>query len=279
MRVFALAALAAAAFSLPVTAQTLDRIRDTGQLRLGYRTDAAPLSYADEAGLPAGYSVLLCAELAQGIANAMQMEALNVDFFAVSTDDRFDKVASGELDLLCGAATITLGRREHVDFSIPTYVDGTALMLPADAAGQFADLAGKRVGVRGATTTEEALTNSLARSGLTAEVVTFDAHDKGMAAMSAGEIDAYFADQSILVYLHATHPNRDRFKVSNEILTIEKHGLAMVRGDSDFRLMVDGILSELYKNGKVEEIFAASLPGVTPGNALRALFLIAPTLP
>lgn len=279
MRLFALSALAAAALALPVNAQTIDRIKESGELRLGYRVDAAPLSYADEAGLPAGYSVLLCTELAQRIANALDMEELNADFFAVTTENRFDKVAAGEIDLLCGASTITLGRREIVDFSIPTYVDGAALILPVDASGQFADLAGKRIGVRGDTTTEQALINSIARSGFEAEIVPFDAHGKGMDAMSAGDVDAYFADQSILLYLYATSGDQSRFKVSNEILSIEKHGLALARGDTDFRLMVDRILSELYKNGTMEKIFTAAMPGASAGNALRALHLIAPTLP
>lgn len=279
MRLFALTALTAVALAMPATAQTIDRIKDTGALRLGYRTDAAPLSYADEAGLPAGYSVLLCAKLAQGIANALQLDNLNADFFAVSAADRFDRVADGQVDLLCGASTITLGRREKVDFSIPTYVDGAALMLPAASNGQIADLAGKRIGVRGATTTQEALTNSLDRAGLDAEIVPFNAHDKGIAAMEAGEIDAYFADQSILMHLYATMGNPDGFKVSNEILSIEKQGLALARGDSDFRLLVDRILSEMYKNGSMDEIFATALPAASPGLALQALHLIAPTLP
>ena len=43
--------LAAAA---PASAGTLDRVKSTGHLRLGYRADARPLSYEDESGKPAG---------------------------------------------------------------------------------------------------------------------------------------------------------------------------------------------------------------------------------
>lgn len=269
----------AAGLATPATAQTIERIKETKELRLGYRTDAAPLSFADQAGLPSGYSVILCGQIAQGIANALKMEELNADFFAVTTEDRFDKIANGKIDLLCGAATITLDRQQTVSFSIPTFVDGAALMVPVDSSGQFHDLAGKRIGVHAATTTETALNNSLSRANFTAEVVPFEDHDAGMQAMEAGEIDAYFADQSILQRLYAATGTPERFKVSNEILTIEKQGLALARGDSDFRLLVDSILSELYKNGTMEEIFTSTIPGASPGNALRALYLIAPTLP
>ena len=35
----------------------MSRIRSTGRLTLGYRADARPFSYADDSGMPAGYSV------------------------------------------------------------------------------------------------------------------------------------------------------------------------------------------------------------------------------
>ena len=52
----------------------------------------------------------------------------------------------------------------------------------------------------------------------------------------------------------------------------------MPRGDTEFRLAVDRALSELYISGRMQEILLEALPGVEPGLALRALFLIAPDL-
>lgn len=170
MRLPVLSAIALIALTLPAAAQTLDRIRETNELRLGYRKDAAPLSFADTDGAPAGYSPLLCADIAQGIANLLQMEELNAVFYPVGTGDRFDKVASGEIDLLCGAASITLRRREIVDFSIPTYVDGVAILQPTDGPDTLEGYAGKTVGVRDGTTTQEALNISLDAAGVDARV-------------------------------------------------------------------------------------------------------------
>lgn len=274
--------LSAAVLALAATAsqaQTLDRIKETNTLNLGFRTDAPPLSYRDEEGRPAGFSLLVCNQIAQAIANVLQLEELNAEFIAVTAEDRFEKVASGEIDLLCGAATITMSRRDIVDFSVPTYVDGTAAMLPVGAVSNLAALADKKVGVRAGTTTEEALENTLEATGLTPEVVVFDSHVAGMAAMEAGEIEAYFADQSILMFLKANSEKSDDFNVMDRLLTIEKHGLALARGDADFRFLIDGIVSGLYANGTMEQIFEETLPGAKPGQALQALYLIAPTLP
>lgn len=272
-------AFAGLMLALPAAAQTLDRIQETKELRLGYRTDAAPLSFQDADGNPAGYSPLICAQLGQAVANALQMENLDAVFVPVDASTRFDMVASGEVDLLCGAATITLRRRNIVDFSIPTYIDGTAVMLPQAASGDIAALGGQKVGVRAGTTTEEALTNSLAQANVAAEVISYDSHTAGMSAMEDGDVAAYFADQSILLYLRATSPQAAGFKVSNEILSIEKHGLAMVRGDTDFRLLVDSALSRMYADGTMSDIFRAALPGVEPGRAIKAMVLTSPILP
>jgi polar amino acid transport system substrate-binding protein/glutamate/aspartate transport system substrate-binding protein len=271
------AAMAVAATSVP--AQTLERIKETKSLKLGFRTDAPPLSYLATDGGPAGYSVALCGALGQAIANVLEMEELNAEFVPVTAQDRFEKVASGEIDLLCGAATITMTRRELVDFSIPTFVDGAAVMLPKGAAANLTALSGKKVGVRKGTTTLEALTNTLAGAKVDTEVVEFDNHVEGMNAMMAGDLAAYFADQSILLFLKYSTEGAESVNVMDRLLTVEKHGLAMARGDTEFRFLVDGALSGMYANGTIPGLYAEALGVAHPGIATQALFLIAPTLP
>lgn len=276
---FLMPLLALALAAGPVAAQTIERIQETNELRIGFRTDAPPLSYLDGAGQPAGYSPLLCGQLAQAIANALQLDELNAQFVPVTAEDRFQKVADGEIDLLCGAATITLTRRDLVDFSTPTYVDGAAVMLPVSTESNFAALAGQKIGVRTGTTTEEALTNTLRATGIEAEIVPFTDHAEGMAAMENAELAAYFADQSILMFLKTRSDKGDEFNVMDRLLTIEKHGLAMARGDADFRLLIDGALSGLYANGTMQQVFEQAIPGARPGRAMEAMYLMAPLLP
>lgn len=279
MRTIAYSLLATALLALPASAQTLERVKETGEIKMGYRTDAAPLSFTDENGQPAGYSPLVCAGVAQAIANKLEMSDLLATFHPVDATNRFEKVASGEIDLLCGAATITLGRRELVDFSVPTYVDGAAIMLPKDASEELSSLVGKKIGVRSGTTTLDALTNTLEDAKVTADVVKFDDHKAGLTALLNKEIDAYFGDQSILFYLAYSGEAATTLKVSNEILTIEKHGLALTRGDADFRLLVDSAISDMFANGKMADLFQRALPGAEPGVAIKAMHLMSPTIP
>jgi polar amino acid transport system substrate-binding protein len=259
-------------------AQTIDRIKETGLLKLGYRLDAAPLSFQAEDGGPAGYTPMVCVELAQGILNTIKIPNMDVEFVPVGMQDQFEKVAAGEIDLLCGATTITLKRRELVDFSIPTFADGTTVMLPINGSEDFAQLAGKKLGVRRDSTTETALNNTLASTATFAEVLRFNDHAAAMTAMENGELDAYFGDQSILAGLWLSSPERGNLKLSTNLLTIEKHGLAMARGDTEFRLMVDRLLSNMYARGVMQGIFQKVLPGVQPGEIHRAIFTMAPII-
>lgn len=278
MRILTATLITLLALPVAASAQTLEKIAQTGELTVGFRTDAAPLSYlADNA--PQGYTTDVCLALAPRLAKAAGLEDMEMIFQPVTPETRFEKVASGEIDMLCGASTITLARRELVDFSDPVYVDGTTVAIRKDGPATLEALAGLKVGVRSSTTTFEALTNSLEAQGIEAEVIQFDDHPSGMAALKGEVIDAYFADQSILVNMVMNQADPAAYRVLDQILTVEKQGIALPRGDADFRLAVDRALSELFADGTMRNIFEKNLPGAHTGLALEAMYLLSPTLP
>ena len=60
MRMIIAAAVLACAGIGGAQAGVLERAKETGELRIGYRTDAQPFSFKDSEGKAAGYSVDLC---------------------------------------------------------------------------------------------------------------------------------------------------------------------------------------------------------------------------
>lgn len=253
---------------------TVARIKETGEIRLAVRRNAAPLA-SMEGETATGYSVEVCLEAAKRMSRAWGQEGLKPVLVPVGPSDRFEAVAEGRADLLCGAASVTMARREAVDFSIATFVDGASVLAPAGFSGDFRDLAGGRVGVVEGTTTERALRNTLSRMDMTADVVTAPSHEAGLEALLEGRIDAWFGDQSILHVLRGDPRAAGRIAMAQELLTVETHALALPRGDSDFRLAVDRALASMFADGTMRGIFARSLPGATPGAALGALHLLA----
>jgi putrescine:ornithine antiporter len=78
---------------------TLDRVKAAGKIRLGYRTDARPLSF-EESGKAAGYSVALCQHRRRRQGRTSPAPWLSNGCRSV---DNRRAVQQGETDLLCGA--------------------------------------------------------------------------------------------------------------------------------------------------------------------------------
>ena len=143
------------------SAGALDRIGQDKAIRIAYREDAPPFSYKDKIGEAGGFMVDLCRAVAKKLAEQRNLSELKVVFVPVTAADRFEAITQQKADLLCEPTTATLSRREQVDFSIPTFLDGASLMVRADGPKSLRDLAGQKIGVLAGTTTEESLRNTL----------------------------------------------------------------------------------------------------------------------
>jgi ABC-type amino acid transport substrate-binding protein len=256
-------------------AGTLDRVRQDKALRLAYREDAPPFSFADETGLPAGYMVDLCKSVAKHIGDDLHIGDLKVAYVLVTAANRFDAIENGKADLLCEPTTETLARREHVDFSIPTFVDGASLLVGADAPTDFGALSGKKIGVLAGTTTEKSLHDTLASANIAAEVTPAKTHEEGLAMLDKGQIVAYFADRAILSYLASKSSDSSKLRLADNYFSLEPYALALPHGDEDFRLAVDRALSHIYRSGEIGVVFMHAFGNtMQPSDILKTLYSV-----
>jgi len=256
------------------SAGTLDRIKQEKAIRIAYREDAPPFSYKDKIGEPMGFMVDLCREVAKKLADQLQLASLNVVYVPVTAADRFEAIQQQKADLLCEPTSATLSRREIVDFSIPTFVDGASLMIRADGPHDLKAMAGKKIGVLGGTTTEESLRSSLKAAGIASDIVPAKTHAEGVAMLDDGKISAYFADRSILVSLIKDSKAPGKLMLAENYLSVEPYALALPRGDEEFRLAVDRALSHIYRGGEIGPLFKRTFGDAKPGQVLGTLCLI-----
>jgi ABC-type amino acid transport substrate-binding protein len=272
-------ALACAA-ALPImtaaaVAGTVDRVKQEQAIRIAYREDAPPFSYKDRIGEPAGFMVELCREVAKKLAGQLDLPSLKVTYVPVTAADRFEAITQQKADLLCEPTSDTLSRREQVDFSIATFVDGAGLLVRANGPKDLRAMASQKIGVLAGTTTEEALRNTLNDGGVAAEIVAAKTHGEGLAMLDEGKISAYFADRAILLTLSRESKAPEKLRLADEYLTVEPYALALPRGDSDFRLAVDRALSHIYRSGEIVAIFERTFGGKSkPSQILQTLYLI-----
>jgi polar amino acid transport system substrate-binding protein/glutamate/aspartate transport system substrate-binding protein len=256
-------------------AGVLDRARQTGELRIGFRADARPFSYRDEQGIARGYSVDLCRAVAAEAAAAIGRPDLRAVEVEVTAKDRLEEVQAGKVDVLCEATTVTLSRRERVDFSLPTFATGATLLYPAGGATRFEDLVGKKVGVLAGSTTEAGLQRALERADIAAEVVPVPSHTDGIDRLAKGEIAAYFGDGAVLLYNLLQSPAKDRLRMSDLVLSFEPYALALPKGDESFRLVADRALAKLSRTGDVALLFERNFgAGAEPSKLVEAIWTL-----
>ena len=187
---------------------------------------------------------------------------------------RFEAIRDGRADILCDPTSITMARREMVDFSLPTFLDGAGVLSRTSKPVRvFEDFAGKRIGVLERTTTEETLRGSLTELALKATIVPVRDHRAGFSLLSDDKIDAYFADRGIVMGI-LQEGGWPGFEVSKSYFSYETYALALPRDDGAFRLLVDRTLAQLYRTGKINAILEKTFGRGQPPDMLKAMILI-----
>ena len=247
-------------------AQTLDKVRKTGVLTLGYIDGAAPFSFTDGNGEPQGYSVELCRRVADGIAAELKRTGLKTKWVKLTIQNRIDAVRKRQVDLECSTTTWTLTRQKLVDFSLITFVDGGSLLVKSDAElARLSDLKDKRIAVIGGTTTER----TLQASPLGAELVKVATRDEGLALLREGQVVALASDRTALIgVVVMNRGGGGNYKLLDQDFSIEQYALMLPRGDPDWRLAVNRQLARVYRSGEIQDIYARWLGPLGPPSVL-----------
>ena len=239
------------------TASTLETIKKTETIRIGYRENEPPMSFLNKDKQPIGYSIELCLRIAKEVKSKLKNPNIAIKYVPVTASNRFDALANNSIDILCGSTTKTHSRAELVDFTQLSFVTGGSLLSikPAKIDG-IADLKGKKVAVVKDTTTIETLKKALKQNKIDAKVVPVDSAAEGMEAVIKGKVDAFSSDQVVLIGNAITHKNPEQFSIGKKLFSFEPFALAVRKNDSEFRLIADRVLSEINRTGKINAIYA-----------------------
>lgn len=245
-------------------AGTLDSIAAAKILHIGFIDGQSPFAAKAGDGTASGYAIDLC----NAIATSLRQRVPDLQVVDVETNltDAFHDIIVGKIDLLCGAVTETLSRRGLVDFSQPIFVTGVTALLRKDSPADVRDFvlsepeispprspmmrafASHIFGVRAGSTAAETLREAIKRLGANASVIEYDSHEAGLAALQKREIDAYFADRGLLIGLLQKHPEAADLILGDRWFTHEPYAIGLPRGDADFRLLVDRVLTDFYNS-------------------------------
>ena len=248
----------------PPPTTTLERIKATKTINLGYRDSSVPFSFVGPGQKPSGYSVDLCQQVVEDLKRDLQIPDLTAKWTPVTVESRVAAVQNGTIDLECGSTTNTLSRQSQVDFSLTTFVTGGSLLALKET--MTANLTGLRIAVIPGTTTERSLKAAMDKSGTTVQLIPVKDHMDGRTALEQKTADAYASDREILIGLALTAQDPTRFALLDRYFSYEPYALMLRRGDPDFRIAVNRSLARLYRSGDIILIYRRWLGSLgTPG--------------
>ena len=234
----------------------LKAIASSKTILIGHQTQSVPFSFVDTNGQAMGYSVDLCKRVAAGIQQQLNLPKLDVKFVPLTPENRFEMVASGQVDIECGNSSDTISRQKIVDFSLMTWVDGANFIVKGEqVVTGLTEMSGKRIGVVEGNTTEKALQNWMQKNMVSFEIVPVKTHLDGMRQLNEGLIDAYAADQTVLIGLAASVSKDMRVSIAPVRFSYEPYALVVQRNDADFKQAVNRVLAQLYRTGEVMKIY------------------------
>lgn len=267
------AASAAVAQSEVPASSRLKSIIAKHTIRIAFREDARPFSFVNDAKEPLGYTIDLCKQVTESIAQQYKLPKLTIEWVPVTVETRFSAIVADKADMECGSSTVTLGRMKEVDFSILVFVESTGVLVKRAAnISSFGGLAGKKVAIVSGTTNARAVTEQVRAQQLDVTLVSVKDRDEGIAALEAGRVDAFASDKLLLAGAQVKNP--DALAMLPDDLSIEQYAIALPRGDWALRLAVNTGLAHIFRSERTKETFERWFFGSHPGLLLQALYAL-----
>lgn len=239
----------------------VQEIIDRGTLKVGVKNVTKGFGYEDPAtGEYSGLEISLAKKLAESLG-------VEVEFTPVTAATRTALLDSGDIDCVIATFTITDERKNSWDFTTPYYTDHVGVLVEnSSGIKNLADLKDKTVGVSSGSTSAKSLVEAMIKAGVISgdgyDAKTFDPatwttgvkfkqYDDYPAistALSAGDVDAFCVDKSILAIY-----NTDGRSYIEEEFAPQEYGIATKKGSGLSKVAEDFVQKSL-KDGTIDTL-------------------------
>lgn len=234
---------------------TLQRIYETGVIRIGHRENSPPFAFLDAQRRPIGYSIDLCDVVVEQVAEHVH-KSLRVEYVPVNPSNRFDLVKSGAVDLECGSTTASAERRTMFDFSPPIFITGTKLLVKRGSGiRSLRDLQGKTVVLTSGTVHADSVPRLAQRQKVAIQFVFAPDHDASFKLLAEGKADAFANDDIQLYGTIALRNAASDYRVVGDLLSYADYALMFRRGDPEFAEVVNQAFERMARSGETRAIY------------------------
>lgn len=272
------AAAIAASPSIAADSPTLDKIKSSGAITIGYREASIPFSYLGADQKPVGFSLDLCAAIVDRIKEELQLPKLVVNYTPVNSSNRIPLIQSGVVDIECGGTANDKKRQEQVSFSVATFVSQPRWLVKADGPKTTADLQGKTIVVTQGSNAVGFAQGVNAKERLAMNIVQAKDHAESFLMLNTGRAAAFMEDDILLAGLKASAPRPDALAFLPEGYAKIYYGLMFTKDDARFKALVDDVLSKQMASGQFEKTYAKWFDNPIPPKGENLSFPITDSL-
>lgn len=234
--------------SMVATAQeapVLNRIIESGELRVGMSGTQPPFAMKTKTGELIGYEVDLATMLAAAIG--VELKIVEIEF-----SELLPALKEGDVDVVMSGMTMTSERNLQAAFIGPYILSGKSILTTAATLNAM----GGNVDFNKANLTLATLGNSTSQDFVEtmmplANLMIVRDYDEAVQAVLDGKANAMVADFPICALSQMRNPNAGLATLS-EPMTLEPIGMALPPGDSLLLNMVENFLVRLTGMGVLE---------------------------
>ncbi|MBB4145185.1 amino acid ABC transporter substrate-binding protein [Rhizobium rhizoryzae] len=248
--------LALAETDLSFNGSTIERLKETRVLRVGYGS-AQPFSFKTSSGEVVGYSIDLCRAMARKMQAMLDLPELSVELVQRTPANRIQLLNDGGIDIECNASTNVADRRKAVFFTPPHFIAQTKVVsLARNNINRIDDLRGKSVAVvLGTVNVSQILQLSRERKlGLVS--VPVNEVREAFELVKSGRVSAFAMDDVLIRNLIAQTGNPDDYVVSSEAISEpQPYGFMTRINDPQFAELAATALRSIYRSPQMQEMY------------------------
>ena len=242
--------------SAQASGDTLQKIKETGTITLGYRESSVPFSFLDAQQKPVGISMDLCNAIVEKVKQQLNLPKLEVKQVAVNSSNRIPLVVNGTVDVECGGTANNAARQKQVAFSVATFVSQPMWLTRADAkVSKPSDLKGKTVVVTQGSNAVAFARKFNDEQKMDLTIIQAKDHGESMLTLDSGRAVAWLEDDILLAGEKANSRNGASFALVPSGLDTIYYGLMLKKDDAQFKALVDGVIATLMKSGEFDKLY------------------------
>lgn len=237
--------------------QTLEAIKNTKEIRLGYVKGGFPFMYVDEGQEnPNGFSHDIALMIVKKIQAHLNVPELKVSYSVSAGDDRFKMLNSGELHLYCVHTTNLKDFSDKANMSTNYfYVESRFIVKKDSGIKTYGDIAGKTVASSKGTIADKFIASRKGNLKYKALQHTKN-YMESIPLLIKGEVDAVLTDDYLglgnAVYQATDFEN---YELIGGPLQKKHYTCLLPKGDSAYKEVVDKAIQESFKNGEWQKIY------------------------